>query len=135
MEQDLDVAVSRAAGQLEEFIEAARARYAPQAQRIAAVGFSQGAGLLSVLLQRRPELFSRVGLLAGFVVPQPQGRSLDGLPILICHGSNDEVVPLAKIEDGAELLRTKGGEVQVVVDEVGHKVGSAGMRAMREFFG
>jgi len=101
-----------------------------------ALGFSQGAGTLSVLTQREPLLFRGVGLLAGFVIRLPDALPAETLPeILMAHGSADEVVPIADARAGYVHLRERGFPVEFVEDPVGHKVGTSGMRRLREWAG
>jgi predicted esterase len=106
---------------------------------IHALGFSQGSGALSVLLQREPELFEKLGILAGFVIKKHDEDALKKSfmkpAVLIAHGSEDKIVPLTRAEDGKIFLEERGVSVTLVTDPVGHKVGSLGMRAIKEFFG
>lgn len=97
------------------------------------LGFSQGAGLLSLIAQREPTLFDGVGLLAGFVIedhasPQPP------LPrVIMAHGSSDQTVTIEKARNGATYLRNKGYDLIFVEDLVGHKVGTAGMKTLSQW--
>jgi phospholipase/carboxylesterase len=128
--QSIDDGVNR----LRTFIDSAEEHFALTPRTRIALGFSQGAGLLSCLLQKEPGLFSQVGLLAGFVIdcggPQGGGK----LPrILMAHGSQDPVISLEKAKSGAELLRQYGAEIEFHEDDVTHKVGTAGMRALKSW--
>ena len=90
-----------------------------------ALGFSQGAALLSVGAQTGALCFDGFGLLAGFVVPVEvdQEREIPRVPILIAHGTKDEVVPVEKAREGRDALLGQGFPVSYVEDDVGHKVG------------
>lgn len=125
-----------AAAALRSWLERAIAYHQLTPTRTVAFGFSQGAGTLSVLLQEHPQLFDGVALLAGFVIQRaPESHPLPAIRILIAHGSNDETVPISVAHQGAEYLRARGASVELVEDPVGHKVGSSGMRRLREWTG
>ena len=126
--------LERAAETLEEFLERASAYYGLAPTKTIALGFSQGAALLSMVLQRRPELFAGVGLLAGFVVELPTNPSArTPPPIFVAHGSQDTVVPIARAERGVEYLRSRGHEVAFEVEPVAHKIGAGSMRKLSEW--
>ena len=125
-----------AADQLGAFIRSVESLHGLSPRLRLALGFSQGAGTLSVLMQREPLLFRGVGLLAGFVIRLPDSLSGEMLPeILMAHGSADEVVPVADARAGCAYLRERGFPVEFIEDPVGHKVGTAGMRRLREWAG
>jgi phospholipase/carboxylesterase len=103
-----------------------------------AAGFSQGAGCLSSLIQKSPERFKAVALLAGLVIkdqiPNPQLSSTNIRPnIFMAHGNKDDVIPIQKAIEAKEYLESLKFPVQFVTDDVTHKVGTAGMRGLREF--
>lgn len=103
---------------------------------IVGLGFSQGGAVLSMALQRNPRLLKGLGLLASFVVRSPDPVVEDGHPqIFFAHGEHDTVVTLAEAERGRAYLDELGWPTMMVVDPVGHKVGIAGMRALREWLG
>ena len=103
---------------------------------IAAAGFSQGAVLTSILLQKYPTLFSKVALLAGLVLEKNPALDRETqLPqILIAHGSEDDVIPIEKGRRSANYLKRLGYPVEFHEDPVGHKIGRAGMAALKIFF-
>lgn len=102
-----------------------------------AIGFSQGAALLSLAMQKAPAYFHGVGLLAGFVLEHPEKIAspdpLTEAEVFMAHGSEDEVVPIERARSGYRLLSGSGVEVVFYKDPVGHKVGTTGMRAMKEW--
>ena len=102
-----------------------------------ALGFSQGAGLLSVISQKEPSRFRGIGLLAGFVIQISLAEhGKEELPsILVCHGSLDELVTTERALSGVQYLRSLGASVEYVEDPVGHKVGTAAMRRLKSWFG
>ena len=98
-----------------------------------AFGFSQGAAILSMLLQQAPSLFQGVALLSGFVLIGTIGEATALPRIFVAHGSEDAVIPFDRVEPGIAHLRAQGYEVEVVTEAVAHKVGIAGMRALKEW--
>jgi phospholipase/carboxylesterase len=92
-----------------------------------AIGFSQGAGLVSLITQNRPELFRGVAFLCGFFIEDEQSRLLGAARsprVFIAHGEKDEIVPVSLAKKSFELLKNKGLAVQLCTDpEAGHKVG------------
>lgn len=128
-----DAAVDAAAAKLREFIERSIEFYKLSPSKIFALGFSQGAGLLSIMLQRDPAFFSGAALLAGFVVKQPETARKPSTKVFIGHGSEDEVVPIDKARRGAEFLKGRGFDVAYTEDPVGHKVGAAAVRELKSW--
>lgn len=131
---DSRAAAEQAAGALFSFMTGFISRHHLRPRHIVACGFSQGAGLLSLVMQREPGMLRGVALLAGFVLEMPEFPAMRELPkVFIAHGSQDEVVPVARAEEGASYLRSRGFEVAMSVDAVGHKVGASSMRALKEW--
>lgn len=105
-----------------------------QPRKIVAVGFSQGAVTLSLIMQEEPKMFDGVALLAGSVFKENSFQKTGDLPrVFIAHGTHDEIVPIQKAYDGRDWLLQHGFNVQFVEDPVGHKIGSLGMRGLKEF--
>ncbi len=128
-------AIRLAAARLTGFVEQAIEFYKLQPRQILALGFSQGAALLSLLAQKDPQMFSGVGLLAGFVIRE-SSRPGGKLPALfVAHGTEDDVVPLNKAKEGVEYLRSLGASVTYVEDAVGHKVGTSALKALKIWAG
>jgi len=96
------------------------------------LGFSQGGALLSVIAQQE-KLFDKIALLASFVVPSPTVKKIFTPYFLIAHGESDEKIPLAIAIEGKDYLNRYCSRVDFVSDPVGHKIGSSGMRKLKEF--
>lgn len=102
-------------------------------RKIIGMGFSQGGGALSVIAQREPARFDGIALLASFVI-RDEHVALDGIPpVFVAHGEADEVVPLSRVSSDVEWLRERGVKVEVVTDDVGHKVGVKGMKGLKSW--
>jgi len=127
-------AIGEARSRLLSFLDNAVSYYKLAPRKVIALGFSQGAGLLSSVVQREPSRFSGVGLLAGFVIKEGEPAAFGALPpIFIGHGELDEVVPLALAHEGKSYLESRGHLTELHTDPVGHKLGSSGMRALKEW--
>lgn len=105
--------------------------------RLIGVGFSQGAAVLSALALQHPALIQRVAMLAGFVLPRPVTTTKTGAKpdILMISGSKDETIPIEQAREGVNFLRGAGYTVTFHEEEVGHKVGTAGMRVLQRWLG
>jgi len=101
------------------------------------MGFSQGAAMTNLLGLLHPQRIRRMGVLAGFV---PSGldeeilkRPLEGKPVFVAHGTQDEMVPIDRARASIELLEQAGAQVTYCEDEVGHKVSANCLRALESF--
>ncbi len=130
-----DSPAQAAAESLQRFIEKAVAYYQLKPGCFLGAGFSQGAALLSVLLQSSANPFDGAALMAGFVLKQPQPVRGKTRSILVLHGSIDEVVPLEMAELGVSYLGGLGYPVQFIQDPVGHKIGTGAVRALTSWVG
>jgi phospholipase/carboxylesterase len=111
-------------------VRGALERYQLSPARIVGLGFSQGAGTLSTVIQREG-LFDAVALLAGFVVELPERPPVAPCTVFMAHGDQDEMVSVERARRGRDYLRHLGYTVEYHEDPVGHKVGTSGMRALR----
>lgn len=97
-----------------------------------ALGFSQGAVLLSDAMLAGEVALDGLGLLAGLVPTPEEKPHVIGHPrVLVAHGVSDEVIRVERARQGVELLRSLGLDVTYVEDAVGHKVGIEGTRALK----
>lgn len=116
------------------FLSKLESFYGLNPNKLVGVGFSQGGGVLSLLGQREPELFNSLAILASFVIESDREISSHSLPkIFIYHGTQDQIIPIAKAEQGSHYLSAKGYEVQFYTEGVGHKVGVVGIRELKSW--
>ena len=99
---------------------------------IIGAGFSQGAALLGICLQKQPSFYGAAVLMAGFVPEREAARSSNA-KVLVLHGEQDEIVSLSRAQGSVDYLRQLGFEVEFVTDPVRHKVGTQGMRRFKDF--
>lgn len=94
---------------LTEFIPELVAAYDLDPQRVYLLGFSQGAIMSLAVALTRPELVAGVVALSGRLAPEALARrasdeALRGLPILLMHGTWDEVLPIHHGHDARDRL-------------------------------
>jgi phospholipase/carboxylesterase len=102
------------------------------------MGFSQGAALSYAILAQQPERISKTAGLSGFLPANtsellPAGH-LTGKEIFIAHGTKDETIPLELAKQTVQVLEQAGAQVYYCEEEVGHKLGAACFRGLKEFF-
>ena len=109
-----------------------------EAQEIDLMGFSQGGAMVNVLGFLYPNRIRKMAVLAGFV---PSGldeyiekKTLTEKNIFVFHGKQDEMITIDRARTSVELLKQAGANVNFVEEEVGHKLGVNGLRALEEYF-
>jgi len=130
---------------LENFIDVLPELYNVDPNRLYAVGFSQGAGLLASFVVKHPGIFKGVAFLSGFVpktvkenpeLLNPSFSELhDELPsMFVFHGTEDKILPIDRGEGVRDFFTARGAEVTYSSDAVGHKVSANGIRQLRTWF-
>ena len=103
---------------VDELIQELRDAGLPR-ERIALMGFSQGACLALEYASRAGGRFAFVGALSGALVgpldAPHDGPSLDGTPVLIGCAARDAHIPIEHVERSAELLADRGAAVEKLI--------------------
>lgn len=106
--------------------------------RLHLVGFSQGAALAYSFALLYPEKVTTMAGLSGFVPEASESffrdNRLNGMPVFIAHGTQDELVPVERTRLGIGLLERAGAIVSYCEDDVGHKLSSSCFRSLGEFY-
>ena len=102
------------------------------------VGFSQGAALALTFALLYPLMVRAVAGLSGFL-PEDAGeyiadKPLRDLPVMLAHGTRDELVPVQKARQAVGLLTQAGARVDYCEDDVGHKLSVICFRSLEVFF-
>lgn len=131
---------------LKNFIDLLSHRFKFDRSKIYAAGFSQGGAVVGSLSLFYPELFKGVAILGGFIPyaivndstlvdPSIRNRTAN-IPTkyFFFHGTEDKALPLARNQETRDWLSSRGAELTFVSDSVGHKVSSAGIRALTSWF-
>jgi predicted esterase len=89
-------------------------------ERIAWMGFSQGACLATEYLFRSPSRWGGLASLTGGLIGPPEttwepAGNLTGTPVLLTTSDVDEWVPLERVQKTADVFRSMGGEVDLRV--------------------
>jgi phospholipase/carboxylesterase len=98
-------------------------------ERIVLAGFSQGGAIALHAGLHHAERLAGILALSTYL---PLRRQLDaplpvnrGLPILMCHGEQDPVLPVALAELSRDLLRAQGYQVELKLYRMQHQVTQA----------
>ncbi len=126
--------LARRTRELGEFINDAAVAYPIDRHRIVAVGHSNGANIASSLLLREP------GALAGAVLFRPMvpftaepATLLSGIPVLICSGEHDPLLPPGDTERLAEMFRAADADVTVYTARAGHELAMGDVVTARDW--
>lgn len=121
-------------GQINRWIE----EFSLQPRPIHWIGFSQGAALALTLSTLYPNITGKTAVLSGFI---PVGgnqvlenKDLSGSEFFISHGIQDEIVPVSRAREAARILEKAHANVTYCEENVGHKTGSQGFKALRQFY-
>jgi phospholipase/carboxylesterase len=124
-----------AVNQLRAFIKKIVKQYNADESRIIGLGFSQGGAVLGSLALTDPQLFMGIGMLCSFVPsvalttePQPSETKF-----FVAHGLQDDIVSYEHASRSVDRLRSRGFRVDFHVDDVGHKMGAAGVKALERW--
>jgi predicted esterase len=111
------------------------------AERIAILGFSQGACLTLEFSARYAGRYAAiVGLSGGLIGPPGTPReypgSLDGTPVFLGCSDIDQHVPVERVEESAEVLKRMGARVDArIYKGMGHTVNADEVKAVRALLG
>ncbi len=133
---DVEAGIGRAGPILVDFIKAKLERYGLGPDRLALVGFSQGAMMaLHVGLRMVPAPAAVVGF-SGRLVPavrepgQPSGTP----PVLLVHGEADDVVPASAMPAAEQALQAQGVPVECCLrPALGHAIDAEGLARAAQF--
>jgi len=115
--------LERRTAELGAFIAQCAATYGFAADRVMAVGYSNGANIAASLLLRQPERLAGAILLHPMVPFLPASLpNLNGKPIFIGAGDNDPIVPVANTTQLHSLFQEAGAEVSVCWHRGGHSL-------------
>jgi phospholipase/carboxylesterase len=96
-------------------------------RRIALMGFSQGAVMSLDVGLRYPKRIAGIVAMSGYLALPDTLRSeksptAAGLPILMTHGKNDDVLPVDGARKAQAILRAEGASVRLSEYLMGHQV-------------
>jgi len=118
--------------ELAGFVESATRRYGLAADRIVAVGFSNGANIAASVLLLRPTMLAGAILFRPMVPLVPETMPhLQGRPVLLAAGRRDSIVRPEETERLRRLLVQAGAVVALHWEQTGHGLTPADIAAAR----
>lgn len=112
----------------------------PQADfsRMRMAGFSQGAALTYAFALEHPERVVSFAGLSGFMPQKAEplitDHPLQGKQVFVAHGTQDELVPVARARQSVGQLGEAGAQVTYCEDDVGHKLSATCFHGLQDFF-
>ena len=120
------------------FIEALPRLYNADPDNIYLMGFSQGAATGFAVAIQRPQLVQGIAGLVGFMPTEADTvlttEPLEGLPIFMAVGKEDERIPYGVSQAAAQALRNAGAALEYNEYETGHKLNAQGMRDLKRWW-
>ncbi len=111
---------------LNEFIDYQLKRFNLTEKDLVVIGFSQGAMMsLHTCLRRKNPVALVVGFSGALIAPEILSSEIQSKPpVLLCHGNDDEVVPVSGIHEAEDALKKCKVSVQAhTYDNIGHSIG------------
>jgi len=130
------VGVAGAAPGLDRFLSDELKSHGLGEDRLLIVGFSQGAMMaLHVGLRRKHPIAGIIGISGMLVDPGGlEAEITNRPPVLLIHGTADDVVPFRSLDSAAQALNAAGVPVATHVSHgLGHSVDQDGLRAAASF--
>ncbi|MXQ08523.1 alpha/beta hydrolase [Alphaproteobacteria bacterium GH1-50] len=130
---DMDDLARRTAA-MADFIEAEKKRTG--ADRVVAMGYSNGANILVAVMLDRPDLVDDVILMHPLIPWDPAEQpALSGRKVLITAGRRDPICPAAMTEALARYLEGQGTLLTVDWHDGGHEIRQGELAAIQAFLG
>jgi phospholipase/carboxylesterase len=110
-------------------------------ERTMLLGFSQGACLASEYLARHADRYGGLVALSGGVIgpegtPRDYEGTLDGTQVFLGCSDRDPHIPLARVEETADVFEALGGDVDKRIYEgMGHTVNADELACVRDLVG
>lgn len=119
-------AFADAVDSLRTFLAAAQQRYPIDPRKLVALGFSQGGVMAYALALTQPDRFVGLAALSSWLPaslaqqfgPAPRSQ----LPTLVQHGTQDQLIEVARARESVESLRALGVPLTYREYEMGHEI-------------
>lgn len=120
--------------ELGDFVRDAAMAYHLDPHRIVAAGHSNGANIAASLILRQPDMLGGAVLFRPMVPFTPDRAGLlSGVPVLICAGTRDELLPPGDTERLAAIFKSADADVTVHEENAGHELAMGDVVAARDW--
>jgi phospholipase/carboxylesterase len=131
--------VHRSRDILVRFIQQVQAKYKTPPEETYLMGFSQGSIMSFGLALNFPELIAGVCAMSGRILPEdllpnPKLSSQKNFPILLSHGTQDEVLSVEYARDAKATLEKLPIKLSYYEHPMGHNVTDMNFRPVKEWF-
>ncbi len=121
---------------LAAFVQSSAKKYAFDAQKVVALGYSNGANIAASLLLSQPQTLRGAILLRAMTPFTPETLpDLSGKAVFLAAGRQDPLVPMANIDELARMLESARAEVTLRFENAGHNLTRLELEAARAFVG
>ena len=126
--------LKRRTHELADFVAAAAEHYQFPADRVVAVGYSNGANIAASLLLLRPQTLREAILFRAMVPLMPPAQlDLSSVRVWIGAGDKDPIIPTSESQRLAELLRSAGADVTIRFFDAGHNLTNNEIETARDW--
>jgi predicted esterase len=126
--------LKRRTDQLADFVAAAAERYQFAADRVIAVGYSNGANIAASLLLLRPQTLHGAILFRVMMPLVPAAQpDLSSVRVWIGAGDQDPIIPTSESQRLAEFLRGSGADVTIRFFNAGHNLTNNEIETARDW--
>jgi len=134
-QSEAEAGLDAATRDLNGFLDARLKDEGLTADRLALVGFSQGAMMSLHIAPRRPQAMAGVVAISGRLLePERIGEVIARPPVLLIHGDDDQVVPFGNMAHAGEVLTGAGIETFAhVMRGTGHGIAPDGLSVALTF--
>lgn len=116
------------------FLHNSSQKYGFDAQKVVALGYSNGANIAASLLLSHPETLAGAILLRAMTPFSPDKiPDLRDKPIFLAAGRHDPMVPMENIDELARTLETARADVTLRFENAAHNLNSTEIEAARAF--
>ncbi|HEX5760515.1 MAG TPA: alpha/beta hydrolase-fold protein [Thermoanaerobaculia bacterium] len=118
---------------LRRFLDAAMERYPIDPERLVAAGFSQGGTMAYDLVLREPGRFAGLAALSSWFPAElaagiEKRPEHEGLPVLVTHGTRDQLLEVERGRASREALRPYGVALTYREFDMGHEINPEALR-------
>ena len=112
---------------LQDFLDESLRRYPIDAKKLVVLGFSQGGVMAYSLALPNPERFAALVVLSSWLPVELAAQltrkdSVRSLPVLVQHGTQDNMIEIARARDSVERLRGLNLPLTYREYEMGHEI-------------